>query len=61
MTNEAKKFLINDIPIPKPNSEPYFEVKVGEIRNEYTSPLAEYLSEIIGLPDNHLLWINLQS
>jgi hypothetical protein len=61
LTNEAKKLLINDIPIPTPNSEPYLEVEVGEIRNEFTSPLAEYLSEIKSLPDSHLLWINLQS
>lgn len=33
LTNEAKKILINDIPLPNPSSQPYFDVYVGAIQN----------------------------
>ena len=40
----AKNLNLNDIPLPKPSVEPYFDVYIGAVYNKYTSPLPEYLS-----------------
>lgn len=31
LTNEGKKLLLNDVPLPKPSVQPYFDVYVGEV------------------------------
>ena len=31
LTNEGKNLLLNDVPLPKPRVQPYFDVYVGEV------------------------------